>query len=83
MSPPHLRKETGAVSETLFRFLISRLSGRWTKSKNPIILSVIHHCQNPLEQLAVIDAEGSGRDQLKVYSSICFIKRELAVMILQ
>jgi hypothetical protein len=25
------------------------LFGRWTKSKNPIILSIIHHHQNPSE----------------------------------
>jgi hypothetical protein len=24
-------------------------SGRWTKPKTPVILSVIHHRQNPLE----------------------------------
>jgi hypothetical protein len=24
-------------------------SGRWTKSRNPVILNVIHHCQNPLD----------------------------------
>jgi hypothetical protein len=40
----HLRTETYPVSETVY-FLVPR----WTKPKNPVILSIIHHRQNPLE----------------------------------
>jgi hypothetical protein len=35
---PHMRTETDPVSETLC-FLIIQNSGRWTKSRNTIILS--------------------------------------------
>jgi hypothetical protein len=43
--PPHLRMETDPVSETLC-FLVT---GRWTKSKNPVILYIVHNHQNPSE----------------------------------
>jgi hypothetical protein len=33
-------------------------TGRWTKSENPVILSVIHHCQNPLESTVKMDCKG-------------------------
>jgi hypothetical protein len=35
---PHLRMETDSVSETCFLSLNYLESGRWTKSKNPLIL---------------------------------------------
>jgi hypothetical protein len=46
--PPHLRTETHPVSETLC-FLVSRIPDDGKSPKNPVILSVIHHRQNPLE----------------------------------
>jgi hypothetical protein len=49
VSPPYLRVETDPVSET-FCFLVS-------KSENPVILSMIHHHQNPLELLVLSDCE--------------------------
>jgi hypothetical protein len=45
MSPsPHLKTVTYSVSETLY-FLVIYKSGRWTQSRNPVILSVIQHLQ--------------------------------------
>jgi hypothetical protein len=44
----HLRMEIDPVSETS-SFLIFQNTGQWKKSKNPVILCIIHHHQNPLE----------------------------------
>jgi hypothetical protein len=41
-----LRTEIDPVSETLC-FLLFQNSGRWTKSRDPVILSVVHRRQNP------------------------------------
>jgi hypothetical protein len=49
---PHLKMETDPVSETLF-FLVISNSGRWAKPKHPMILSVIHHLQNPLDSKGI------------------------------
>jgi hypothetical protein len=40
--------ETDAVSDMLIS-LFFKNTGRWTKSKNPEIISIIHHHQNPSE----------------------------------
>jgi hypothetical protein len=45
--------EAGPVSETL-RFLFIYNFGRWAKSINPAILSVMHHRQNHLESASLI-----------------------------
>jgi hypothetical protein len=46
--PRHLRTETDPVSETL-RFLVSRIQHDELRPKNPVVLSVISHRQNPSE----------------------------------
>jgi hypothetical protein len=38
-------------------FGLCPLSGRWTKSRNPVVMSVTHHRQNPLEFTYVMVAE--------------------------
>jgi hypothetical protein len=48
VSSSHPRTEADQVSEKLCS-LVFYNTGRWTKSKNPVILSVMHHRQNPLE----------------------------------
>jgi hypothetical protein len=48
----HLRTETDPVSETSC-FLVPRIPDD-VKSKNPVILSVMHHCQNHLESTCLI-----------------------------
>jgi hypothetical protein len=45
---PHLKTETDAVSETS-SFPVSRLPDDGKKCKNPVILSAIHHRQNPFK----------------------------------
>jgi hypothetical protein len=45
-SPAHLRTETDPVPETLCLHVRIKNSERWRKSRNPVILSVIHHRQN-------------------------------------
>jgi hypothetical protein len=47
----HLRAETDPVSETSCFSSNYLESGRWTKSENPVILCVVHHRQNPTENL--------------------------------
>jgi hypothetical protein len=47
-----LRTETDPISETLC-FLVFRIPEDGQKSKTPVILSVIHHLQNPLESTGV------------------------------
>jgi hypothetical protein len=44
----HLRMEKDAISETLFSIAFDN-TGRWSKTKNLGIPSVIYHRQNPLE----------------------------------
>jgi hypothetical protein len=46
--PPHLRTETDPVSETL-RSLVSRIPDDGRSQKTQVILSVIQHCQTPLD----------------------------------
>jgi hypothetical protein len=43
---PLMMMETDSVSEMLY-LLVFWDSGQCTKSRNPVILSVIHHRQNP------------------------------------
>jgi hypothetical protein len=50
ISPSHLGTETDRISETLCSLALLEY-GRWTKSKNPEILSVIQHRQNSLESI--------------------------------
>jgi hypothetical protein len=40
----------------LFVFVFSSVwnSDRWTESRNPVILGVIHHCQNPSESASIL-----------------------------
>jgi hypothetical protein len=45
VSPPHLRIETDPVQNVVFPSI--QKSGQWTRSRNPVIGSVIYHCQNP------------------------------------
>jgi hypothetical protein len=33
-------------------FVVIQISGHWTRSTNPVILSVTHHCQNPFQDLS-------------------------------
>jgi hypothetical protein len=45
--PPDLRKETSGFRKVVFSNFFN--TGQWTKSKNLVIPSVVHHRQNPLE----------------------------------
>jgi hypothetical protein len=51
--------ETDSVLETLC-FLVFRILGKWTKSRNPAILSVIHHYQNPLDSTLKVSVSVHG-----------------------
>jgi hypothetical protein len=46
-TPPHLRPQTYIFPQTSF-FLVPRIPDDGKKTKNPVILNVIHH-QNPLD----------------------------------
>jgi hypothetical protein len=48
VSSPSPEDKNRSVSET-FCFSVSRISGDGRNPKNPVILIVIHHRQNPLE----------------------------------
>jgi hypothetical protein len=50
--------ETDPVSETLFSSIYN--SGRWTKSRNPVTLSVIHHRQNTSDSNGYEEKPSSG-----------------------
>jgi hypothetical protein len=50
-SPLHLTTETDSVSETSCFYPMN--TGRWKKSKNPVILCAICHRQNPLKCLVI------------------------------
>jgi hypothetical protein len=49
----HMRTETDPVSET-FCFLVARIPDDGQSPKNPIILSVIHHPENPSESISSV-----------------------------
>jgi hypothetical protein len=53
-----MRTETDPVSETLC-FPVIYNSGRWAKSTNPVILSVVHRRQNPLDSSRIIQLPSS------------------------
>jgi hypothetical protein len=64
--PPHLRAETDPISETLCS-LVSRIPD---DGQSPVILSIIHHRQNPLESLShVVNwlTSGAQRRVLKLF----------------
>jgi hypothetical protein len=47
VSPPHLRTETSSFRNVVFSSFLN--TGWWTRSENLVILSIIHHRQNPVE----------------------------------
>jgi hypothetical protein len=49
MSPSPEDGNRSSSWDVVFSHILN--SGRWTKSRNPAILSGIHHCQNPLDSI--------------------------------
>jgi hypothetical protein len=61
-------------------FSVLQNTRRWTQSKNPVIQSVIHHCQNPLEStVSAITFRSIDHNPLNCVFSCYFIYRRPAV----
>jgi hypothetical protein len=57
--------ETDSFLETMFSSFLFN-SGRWTKSRVPVTVSVVHHFQNPLNLRMMDNAQNYGNTALLV-----------------
>jgi hypothetical protein len=75
--PAHMRTETSTSRNVLFSSFYN--TGRWKKSKSPVILSVTHHRQNSLEEILPLTSSESVTQAERVY---CEVRTEYLYVVL-